>query len=267
MCGSRRATAPCCGAIFRATSSGTDFIQYTRTLYGLNLRYRSPESTALGEKKSTVDAFWAEPGTMSSRQEFRGTGGSLYYLQNQDISVGSEQIWMQVRDKDSNLVLSQTVLVPAQDYDINYLQGRILLHSPLPATANVATLVHSAQLDGDPVYLVVTYEYVPGFSNVSSLDFGGHADQWFGDHLQLGISDFHQGDPGEEQDLRGVNGTWRYQPGTYIKSEYAYSSGIGSPTLTSITGGLSFNPSSPTAVLPAPSVWRSASICRKSPIP
>ena len=54
--------------------------------------------------------------------------------------------------------------------------------------------------------------------------------------------DFHEGDPGEEQDLRGVNGTYRYQAGTYIKSEYAYSNSIGSPTLTSITGGLSFNP-------------------------
>ena len=40
---------------------------------------------------------------------------------------------------------------------------------------------------------------------------------------------FHQGDPGEEQDLRGVNGTWRYKPGTYIKAEFAHSDGPGSP--------------------------------------
>jgi len=227
---------------FQSRLTGTDFIQYTRTLYGLDLRYRSAETTSFGEKQRSVDAFWAEPGTLASRQEFRGTGGSLYYLQNQDISVGSEQLWVQVRDRDSGLVLSVTQLVPAQDYDINYLQGRILLHSPLAATDSVQTLVHSSQLDGDPVYLVVTYEYVPDFSGVSSLSAGGHASEWFTDHLELGISDFHQGDPGEEQDLRGVNGTYRYQAGTYIKSEYAYSNGVGSPTLTSITGGLSFNP-------------------------
>jgi outer membrane protein OmpA-like peptidoglycan-associated protein len=227
---------------FQSRLTGTDFIQYTRTLYGLSIRYRSPETTSLGEKTRSVDAFWAEPGTLDSRQEFRGTGGSLYYLQNQDISVGSEQVWVQVRDRDSGLVLSVTQLVPAQDYDINYLQGRILLHSPLPATANVQTLVQSSQLGGDPVYLVVTYEYVPDFSSMSSLAVGGHADEWFGDHLELGISSFHQGDPGEEQNLRGVDGTYRYKAGTYIKSEYAYSDGVGSPTLTSITGGLSFNP-------------------------
>jgi outer membrane protein OmpA-like peptidoglycan-associated protein len=227
---------------FQSRLSGTDFLQYTRTLYGLSVRYRSPETTSLGEKKRSVDAFWAEPGTLDSRQEFRGTGGSLYYLQNQDISVGSEQLWVQVRDRDSGLVLSVTQLVPAQDYDINYMQGSILLHNPLPATANAQMLVQSGQLSGDPVYLVVTYEYVPDFSSVSSLAVGGHADQWFGDHLELGVSDFHQGDPGEEQDLRGVNGTYRYKAGTYIKSEYAYSDGVGSPMLTSVTGGLSFNP-------------------------
>jgi outer membrane protein OmpA-like peptidoglycan-associated protein len=227
---------------FQSRLTGTDFIQYTRTLYGLSVRYRSPESTALGEKKRSVDAFWAEPGTLDSRQEFRGTGGSLYYLQNQDISVGSEQVWVQVRDRDSGLVLSVTQLVPAQDYDINYMQGSILLHSPLPATANAQMLVQSGPLGGDPVYLAVTYEYVPDFSSVSSLSVGGHADEWFGDHLELGVSDFHQGDPGEEQDLRGVNGTYRYKAGSYIKSEYAYSDGVGSPMLTSVTGGLSFNP-------------------------
>jgi len=227
---------------FQTQLTGTDFFQYSRTLYGLSLRYRSPQTTSLGEKKTTVDAFWADPGTLDSRQEFRGTGGSLYYLQNQDISVGSEQLSIEVRDKDSGLVLSVTQLIPAQDYDINYMQGRILLHNPLSATANVATVVHSGQLDGDPQYLIVTYEYVPDFSNISSLALGGHASQWFGDHWQLGISSYHQGDAGEEQDLKGANAMWRYMPGTYIKSEYAHSDGTGSPTETSITGGLSFNP-------------------------
>jgi outer membrane protein OmpA-like peptidoglycan-associated protein len=226
---------------FQTRLTGTDFIQYSRTLYGLNIRYRSPETTALGEKSRSVDAFWADPGTLNSRQEFRGTGGSLYYLQNQDISVGSEQVWEEVRDRDSGLVVSVTPLVPVQDYDINYLQGRILLRNPLSATANSATVVHSGGLDGDSVYLVVTYEYVPDFSSPSTLALGGHASEWFGDHVQLGISGYHQGDPGQEQDLRGIDGTLRYMPGTYIKSEYAHSDGTGSTTLTSITGGLSFN--------------------------
>jgi outer membrane protein OmpA-like peptidoglycan-associated protein len=226
---------------FQAHMNGTEFLQYTRTLYGLDLQYRSPETTGYGEKKQKVDAFWADPGTLGAREEFRGTGGSVYYLQNQDVSVGSEQVWVQVRDKDSGLVVAQTMLVPAQDYDMNYMQGRILLHSPLATTADVETIVHSGGLDGDPLYLVVTYEYVPDFSSPSSLALGGRASEWFNDHWELGVSAYHQGDPGQDQDLRGVDGTWRYKAGTYIKSEYAQSDGAGTPTLTSITGGLSYN--------------------------
>jgi outer membrane protein OmpA-like peptidoglycan-associated protein len=227
---------------FQTQLSGTEFIQYARTLYGVDLRYRSPETTSYGEKQRTLDAFWAEPGTLESRQEFLGTGGSLYYLQNQDLSVGSEQVWVQVRDRDSGIVVSQTALVPTQDYDINYMEGRILLHAPLATTADSATIVRTGGLDGDPQYLVVSYEYVPDFTNPNSIAVGGHVSQWFGDHLQLGLSSFHQGDPGEEQDLRGIDGTWRYAAGTYIKSEYAHSDGPGSTSLSSITGGLTFDP-------------------------
>ena len=68
----------------------------------------------------------AEPGTVASRDEFRGTGGSLYYLRNQDILTGSERLRIELRDKDSGLVTAVTDLQPSVDYDIDYLQGRIV---------------------------------------------------------------------------------------------------------------------------------------------
>lgn len=42
--------------------------------------------------------------TLGAREEL-GTGGSLYYLRHQDITVGSERVWIEVRDKDSGLVI------------------------------------------------------------------------------------------------------------------------------------------------------------------
>ena len=48
--------------------------------------------------------FAAEPGTIASREEFRGTGGSLYFLRHQDILTGSERVRIEVRDKESGLV-------------------------------------------------------------------------------------------------------------------------------------------------------------------
>lgn len=121
-----------------------------------------------GEKRTAVNAFAAEPGTLQSREEFRGTGGSLYYLRHQDITLGSERVWVEIRDKDSGLILSRTPLRPNEDFEVNYLQGRIILRSPLPSTADGSQLVQTSTLNGHPVYLVATYEFVPGVAALDS---------------------------------------------------------------------------------------------------
>ena len=51
----------------------------------------------------------------------------LYFLRRQDILTGSERLRIEVRDKDSQLVSGVVHLRPTIDYDIDYLQGRILL--------------------------------------------------------------------------------------------------------------------------------------------
>lgn len=76
--------------------------------------------------------------------------------------MGSERIWVEIRDKDSGLVLHRKQLTPAQDYEINYLQGRLLLNSPLGSTAADGNLVLTSALSGNPAYLVATYEFCSG---------------------------------------------------------------------------------------------------------
>ena len=83
---------------------------------------------------------------MPSREEFRGTGGSLYFLRVQDVLEGSERIRIEVRDKASGLVTGVTHLRPTVDYDIDYLQGRVLLSDPLDATTSDGLLVRNAGL-------------------------------------------------------------------------------------------------------------------------
>src|SRR6266700_941174 len=56
-----------------------------RGLYGANAHYGSELITSFGERRVAVDGFAAQPGTMASYEEFRGTGGSLYFLHHQDI--------------------------------------------------------------------------------------------------------------------------------------------------------------------------------------
>ncbi len=225
---------------FQTAWSGSELMQYSRGLYGAALRYRSTEATTYGEKQTVVDAFAADPGTLGARDEFRGTGGSLYYLRHQDITAGSERVWIEVRDKDSGIVLDRKQLVPAQDYEINYLQGRVILSEPLASTGSVAALVMTSSLSGNTLYLVSTYEYVPGVSAVSSMATGLRASQWFGDHLQIGVTSFHQGESGADQTLKGGDATLRYKPGTWLKVEAAQSNGAGSGTTTSLDGGFGF---------------------------
>src|SRR5690606_2255398 len=100
-----------------------------------NLHYESGSVTSFGERRFAIDGFAAEPGTLGAYEEFRGTGGSLYFLRRQDILPGSERVRIELRDRVSGLVTGVVNLTPAIDYDVDYLQGRILLTEPLASTA------------------------------------------------------------------------------------------------------------------------------------
>ncbi|MEP1230166.1 MAG: OmpA family protein, partial [Litorimonas sp.] len=70
---------------------GTEFAHLDRGLYGGILDYNSKNTTAYGERRTQVTGFAADPGTLPAREEFRGTGGSVYFLERQDLSIGSER--------------------------------------------------------------------------------------------------------------------------------------------------------------------------------
>lgn len=226
---------------FKTRWSDTELAQYARGLYGAHARYRSEEATSFGERRTKVDAFLADPGTLGARDEYRGTGGSLYYLRHMDITRGSEQLWIEVRDKDADLVLERRELTPAQDYDIDYLQGRVMLREALPSTANGSGLVRTSALNGNPLYLVATYEYVPGLNAVSDFATGLRLSHWVNDHLRLGLTRYQQGSDGADQELKGADATYRFAPGTSVRLEWARSSGSGNGAETSIDGGFGFN--------------------------
>ncbi len=226
---------------FQTQWTGNELTQYTRSLYGAQLILKSNKSTTYGERTGSLNAFAAQPGTLQSREEFRGTGGSLYYLRHLDLTSGSERIWIEARDRDSGLVLERKQLVAVQDYVINYLQGRISLTSPLSSVTSGTTLIMTGGVSGNPLYLVATYEYTPGLTEVDGMAFGGNASQWLGDHVRLGITGYKQGETTQQQTLLGGDLTLRYKPGTFIKGEFAESDGAGAGQANSITGGFDFS--------------------------
>ncbi len=64
------------------------------------LRVRSHHQLRRATARAWTDSP-PQPGTMPSYEEFRGTGGSLYFLHHQDILTGSERVRIEIRDKDS----------------------------------------------------------------------------------------------------------------------------------------------------------------------
>ncbi|RFA26281.1 flagellar motor protein MotB [Alkalilimnicola ehrlichii] len=211
-----------------------------RGLYGANVHLRSADTTSFGEQRFMVDGFAAQPGTAASRDEFRGTGGSLYYLRHQDILMGSERVRVEVRDRDSGLVVAVKNLVPGLDYSIDYLQGRIVLARPLSGTAEDDLLIDTGAGAGNEAYLVARYEYTPGFEELDTLSSGGRVHYWFGDHLRLGMTANRDSDSDETSQLGGVDVIVRRNAQTWLKLEGSRSEGAGIDTLHSVDGGFSF---------------------------
>ena len=175
--------------------------------------------TSFGEQKLTLDLFGAEPGTIPSRQDFRGTGGSLYFLRHQDILTGSERIRIEVRDKVTGIVTGVVNLSPSVDYDIDYLQGTVVLSEPLAATVDDKLLVRTGASGGDESYLVVRYEYTPGFEEIGALAVGGQAHYWLNDYIQVGVTANDNSNSDDDQSsLQGADMTVRLTAGVVAET-------------------------------------------------
>jgi hypothetical protein len=248
-------TAPTLGKVYFKMSHGENYglwgnfkVDYMdnelayvdRGLYGANAHYESEATTSFGEHRAAVDGFAAEPGTMPSYEEFLGTGGSLYFLRHQDILTGSERVRVEIRDKDSRIVTGVLNLQPYMDYDIDYLQGRLLLSQPLPWTADDGLLVRTGALSGDEVFLVVRYEYTPGFDELDALAVGGQAHYWFGDHVRLGLTGNSNDEGDADSSLGAADLTLRMSTDTWFKVQTGRSEGLVSSALRSTDGGFVF---------------------------
>ena len=225
---------------FVAGYMNNELAQVDRGLYGANVHYQTDATTDFGEQRFAIDAFAAEPGTVGARDEFRGTGGSLYFLKRQDIMIGSERVRIELRDKASGIVTGVVNLKPVIDYDIDYLQGRILLNEALPATVEDGLLVRETALNGDAAYLVARYEYTPGFDELDGLSTGGQASVWLGEYVKLGATTDHNGQDNGNNSLNAADITVRLDAQSWLKVQQAKSEGLVSMPLQSDDGGFEF---------------------------
>jgi hypothetical protein len=230
---------------FNTDMTGTELSSFNRSLYGAKINRKSTRVTELGDHKTDVTVFASESQSAARHVEFLGTGGSLYYLKDSDIVVGSEKIWVEVRDNDTDLVLEKITMEEGRDYQVDDFQGRIILNRPLLQIAEQGDLsiIKNNPLADNQVYLMVDYEYVPDDFDSDKASYGARGKAWLGDHVAIGGSYAHEKRDGDnDYDLKGIDVTVKKSKGTYLVAEYAESKSIQTTgSFSSTDGGLNFS--------------------------
>jgi hypothetical protein len=222
--------------------TGTEYGQYVRSLYGAALNWRSRAANRWGDPVSEVRAFGSEAQTAPGHSEFIGTGGSLYYLRHTDLLPGSDQIVLEIRDRTTGRVENRVTLQRGADYEIDELQGRILLTRPLTMITreNVASITRDQPLDGYEQRLIVDYEWVPSGFDADEVTAGFRGKHWFGDHVGVGLTYVDENRAGEDYTLAAGDFTLQAGRGTYLKAEYSQTESFGAPVFFSDNGGFTF---------------------------
>ncbi|MEM7083990.1 MAG: OmpA family protein [Pseudomonadota bacterium] len=230
---------------FHTGFTGTELAQYNRSLYGGQLNWQSARVTENGVARSALNVFVSENQTELGHSEFIGTGGSLYYLKHTDILPGSEKVRVELRHRDSDRVLENITLVRGVDYEVDELQGRLMLSRPLMQITPLQTpsIVRDGPLDGHLAVLIADYEYIPEGFDPDHIGYGLRGRQWLGDHVAVGLTYAQENRGGGAQDYDLVGGDVRleYAPNTFIHAEFASTNENQVERFLSNNGGLVFD--------------------------
>jgi len=229
---------------FNTAFSGTQYAPFNRSLYGAHLLNRSMTTTESGDSKTEVSAFVSEAQTAFRHNEFEGTGGSLYYLRDQDIVLGSDKVWVEVRRDGSEQVVQKIPLERGRDYEIDEFQGRIILSRPLLSVSSQVgpSIIRDEPQPGDNTYLVVDYEFVPEDFEAGNATAGIRARRWLNDHVALGGTWVSENREDEDYAVKGLDLTVKRSNDTYLRFEVAQSeSSHTQGSFYSTDGGLTFS--------------------------
>jgi hypothetical protein len=231
---------------YKSRINGTEYLRNERTLYGFQGHYASEDQTSRGEAVVEVDVYAAQPDNLPGRDIFRGTGGSVYFLQRQDLSIGSETIRIETRDPDTGRIIDRETLVYGRDYDINYIQGVVTLNRPLTGATGGGTVI-TDPLGENTVQLTVNYEYTPTAGDVDGYAYGGRVQYWASDNLRFGLTGMVEQADSADQEAIGADIRYELTDTTFVDLEYAKTDGPGFGSSFSSDGGLIVTNDNPTA--------------------
>lgn len=222
---------------FDSDLGDNSYVRNERALYGLSAGLSTRAQTSDGEARARVLAYAAQPDMLPQRDVFLGTGGSVFFLERQDIAAASETISIQLRDTNSGRIVETRILVAGEDYEINYIQGIISLKRPLQSSIQEGLFANGGTGDFD-VVLVAQYEHRPDASELDGYAYGGRAELWATNQIRVGVSGMLDETGATDHQAVGADILYRISDETYLRAEYAQSEGTGFDSTFSADGGL-----------------------------
>ena len=228
---------------FETAFTDTQLGYFDRSLYGLRLTKTSALATVFGDRRYEIELFASEAQSVSANASFLATGGSLYYLPDTDVVMGSEKVWVEVRRNGTTQLEERQLLTPGADYEFDPAHGRLLLKRPLSQVVRERhnPVVRNEALQGERVFLHIDYEHVPAEFSAQDLVYGVRGKTWLADRVSVGLTHVTDEQGSDDHRLDALDVTWRYSSGTYIAAEVAASNGNTVRGNASFDGGLSFN--------------------------
>jgi len=237
---------------FAVAWNDTELASYQRTTHGGRFEYRSAAKSEDGVPDTQLAVFVADAERIHVRDELRATGGSFYYLSHRDVTEGSVQVQLLVRDKLSGLVLSRLPQRRDVDYRVKYEEGRLIFSRPISSAQAGGPLVDDTVFSGNPVYVQVDYETrVDGFSETSA---GARVRQRIGP-AAIGATAIQDQNTGGSYELAAVDAELNVGKSAKLRAEFADSSGADAARFVSEDGGLTFSPLSTDATAEG-SAWK-----------
>ena len=222
---------------YKGRVTGAAYLRNERTLYGFQGVYAGPAQTTRGQARLEATVYAAQPDMLPGREVFLGTGGSVYFLRRQDISVGTETLTIELRDPVTGRVLQSRILVAGRDYSINYIQGLITLTAPLSASSGGGLITPPAGT-APQARLVAQYEYTPTSGDIDGFAYGGRVQAWVTDQLRLGVTAMVEQTDTADQTAVGADIRYEFGTNSFVEAEVARTDGPGFGQTYSADGGL-----------------------------
>ncbi len=216
---------------YKVDFDSNELISFNRLCYGFNAVY---------QEKGSVNVFWHKPFSLHSRDVMEVTGGMLYYLKHDDLVIGTENLKLELRDATTNRVLKTIDLVVDQDYELNYLQGRIILKSKVDLHSD-NDLIQDEE-GNDSYYLIAEYDYNYDHQKNDNDGYGLETAYVVSDKAYISGTYIHeQYNDGATYQIYGFNLDYSPLKKTNFKVAWAKSENIMSGNYISYDGGLTYN--------------------------